>query len=44
MYSRLEPSDGTAIWRRLPVAHDMDLIGLAPYAICSVSPPWGPSG
>ncbi len=40
MYGWLEPSDGAVICSWLPLSHDMGLIGLALYAICSVNPPW----
>jgi acyl-CoA synthetase (AMP-forming)/AMP-acid ligase II len=40
MYGWLEPRDGAVVCSWLPLSHDMGLIGLALYAICSVNPPW----
>lgn len=40
MYAWLEPRDGAVVCSWLPLSHDMGLIGLALYAICSVNPPW----
>ncbi len=40
MYDFLEPRDGAVICSWLPMSHDMGLIGLALYAMCSVNPPW----
>ncbi len=40
MYDWLEPRDGAVVCSWLPLSHDMGLIGLALYAICSVNPPW----
>jgi acyl-CoA synthetase (AMP-forming)/AMP-acid ligase II len=40
MYDWLEPRDGAVVCSWLPLSHDMGLIGLALYGICSVSPPW----
>jgi acyl-CoA synthetase (AMP-forming)/AMP-acid ligase II len=40
MYDWLEPANGAVVCSWLPLSHDMGLIGLALYAICSVSPPW----
>jgi acyl-CoA synthetase (AMP-forming)/AMP-acid ligase II len=40
MYSLLEPRDDAVVCSWLPLSHDMGLIGLALYAICSVNPPW----
>ena len=40
MYGWLEPNDGAVVCSWLPLSHDMGLIGLALYAICSVNPPW----
>jgi acyl-CoA synthetase (AMP-forming)/AMP-acid ligase II len=40
MYHWLEPRDGAVVCSRLPLSHDMGLIGLALYGICSVNPPW----
>ena len=39
MYAWLEPRDGAVVCSWLPLSHDMGLIGLALYAICSVNPP-----
>ena len=40
MYGWLEPHAGGVVCSWLPLSHDMGLIGLALYAICSVNPPW----
>jgi acyl-CoA synthetase (AMP-forming)/AMP-acid ligase II len=40
MYDWLEPQNGAVVCSWLPLSHDMGLIGLALYAICSVNPPW----
>jgi acyl-CoA synthetase (AMP-forming)/AMP-acid ligase II len=40
MYDWLEPRTGAVVCSWLPLSHDMGLIGLALYAICSVNPPW----
>jgi len=40
MYDWLEPRDGAIVCSWLPLSHDMGLIGLAMYAMCSVNPPW----
>ena len=40
MYDWLEPREGAVVCSWLPLSHDMGLIGLALYAICSVNPPW----
>lgn len=40
MYGWLPPRDGAVLCSWLPLSHDMGLIGLALYAICSVNPPW----
>jgi acyl-CoA synthetase (AMP-forming)/AMP-acid ligase II len=40
MYDWLEPRRGAVVCSWLPLSHDMGLIGLALYAMCSVSPPW----
>lgn len=40
MYDWLEPRPGAVVCSWLPLSHDMGLIGLALYGICSVSPPW----
>jgi len=40
MYDWLEPRPGAVVCSWLPLSHDMGLIGLALYAICSVNPPW----
>ncbi len=40
MYDWLEPRQGAVVCSWLPLSHDMGLIGLALYAICSVNPPW----
>jgi acyl-CoA synthetase (AMP-forming)/AMP-acid ligase II len=40
MYAWLEPRDDAVVCSWLPLSHDMGLIGLALYAICSVNPPW----
>ncbi len=40
MYGWLEPREGAVVCSWLPLSHDMGLIGLALYAICSVNPPW----
>ena len=40
MYDWLEPRPGATVCSWLPLSHDMGLIGLALYAICSVNPPW----
>ena len=40
MYDWLEPREGAVVCSWLPLSHDMGLIGLAMYAICSVNPPW----
>jgi acyl-CoA synthetase (AMP-forming)/AMP-acid ligase II len=40
MYDWLEPTEGAVVCSWLPLSHDMGLIGLALYAICSVNPPW----
>jgi acyl-CoA synthetase (AMP-forming)/AMP-acid ligase II len=40
MYDWLEPRDGSVVCSWLPLSHDMGLIGLTLYAICSVNPPW----
>ncbi len=40
MYHWLAPSDGAVVCSWLPLSHDMGLIGLALYAMCSVNPPW----
>ncbi len=40
MYDHLPPLDGAVVCSWLPLSHDMGLIGLALYAICSVNPPW----
>ena len=37
MYDWLEPRDGAVVCSWLPLSHDMGLIGLALYAICSVT-------
>ena len=40
MYGWLEPRDGAVVCSWLPLSHDMGLIGLALYALCSANPPW----
>lgn len=40
MYGWLEPRSEAVVCSWLPLSHDMGLIGLALYAICSVNPPW----
>ncbi len=40
MYHWLEPRGGAVVCSWLPLSHDMGLIGLALYGICSVNPPW----
>jgi acyl-CoA synthetase (AMP-forming)/AMP-acid ligase II len=40
MYDWLEPRTGAVVCSWLPLSHDMGLIGLALYGICSVNPPW----
>jgi acyl-CoA synthetase (AMP-forming)/AMP-acid ligase II len=40
MYGWLAPAPGAVVCSWLPLSHDMGLIGLALYALCSVSPPW----
>jgi acyl-CoA synthetase (AMP-forming)/AMP-acid ligase II len=40
MYDWLEPRRGAVVCSWLPLSHDMGLIGLALYGICSVNPPW----
>jgi len=40
MYDWLEPRSGAVVCSWLPLSHDMGLIGLALYSICSVNPPW----
>jgi acyl-CoA synthetase (AMP-forming)/AMP-acid ligase II len=40
MYDWLEPRSGAVVCSWLPLSHDMGLIGLALYGICSVNPPW----
>jgi len=40
MYDWLAPRDGAVVCSWLPLSHDMGLIGLALYAMCSVNPPW----
>ncbi len=40
MFGWLEPRAGAVVCSWLPLSHDMGLIGLALYAICSVNPPW----
>ena len=40
MYDCLPPLDGAVVCSWFPLSHDMGLIGLALYAICSVNPPW----
>ncbi|HUE06714.1 MAG TPA: AMP-binding protein [Acidimicrobiales bacterium] len=40
MYHWLEPRGDAVVCSWLPLSHDMGLIGLALYGICSVSPPW----
>lgn len=40
MYDWLEPQSGAVVCSWLPLSHDMGLIGLALYGICSVNPPW----
>jgi len=40
MYDWLEPRSEAVVCSWLPLSHDMGLIGLALYGICSVSPPW----
>ena len=40
MYDWLEPRNGAVVCSWLPLSHDMGLIGLAMYAMCSVNPPW----
>lgn len=40
MYDWLEPRCGAVVCSWLPLSHDMGLIGLALYGICSVNPPW----
>jgi acyl-CoA synthetase (AMP-forming)/AMP-acid ligase II len=40
MYDWLEPRNGAVVCSWLPLSHDMGLIGLALYGICSVNPPW----
>ena len=40
MYDWLEPRGDAVVCSWLPLSHDMGLIGLALYAMCSVNPPW----
>jgi acyl-CoA synthetase (AMP-forming)/AMP-acid ligase II len=40
MYGWLAPAPGAVVCSWLPLSHDMGLIGLALYGLCSVSPPW----
>jgi acyl-CoA synthetase (AMP-forming)/AMP-acid ligase II len=40
MYDWLEPRHGAVVCSWLPLSHDMGLIGLALYAICSVAEPY----
>jgi acyl-CoA synthetase (AMP-forming)/AMP-acid ligase II len=40
MYGWLEPQGNGVVCSWLPLSHDMGLIGLTLYAICSVNPPW----
>jgi acyl-CoA synthetase (AMP-forming)/AMP-acid ligase II len=40
MYRWLAPAPGAVVCSWLPLSHDMGLIGLALYGVCSVSPPW----
>ena len=40
MYDWLEPREGAVVCSWLPLSHDMGLIGMALYAMCSVNPPW----
>jgi len=40
MYDWLAPRPGAVVCSWLPLSHDMGLIGLALYAMCSVNPPW----
>jgi acyl-CoA synthetase (AMP-forming)/AMP-acid ligase II len=40
MFDWLEPRGDAVVCSWLPLSHDMGLIGLALYGICSVSPPW----
>jgi acyl-CoA synthetase (AMP-forming)/AMP-acid ligase II len=40
MYDWLEPRPGAVVCSWLPLSHDMGLIGLALYAICSVAAPY----
>ena len=40
MYDWLEPRGDGVVCSWLPLSHDMGLIGLALYAVCSVNPPW----
>jgi acyl-CoA synthetase (AMP-forming)/AMP-acid ligase II len=40
MYGWLAPAPGAVVCSWLPLSHDMGLIGLALYGLCSASPPW----
>jgi acyl-CoA synthetase (AMP-forming)/AMP-acid ligase II len=40
MYGWLAPAPGAVVCSWLPLSHDMGLIGLAMYGLCSVSRPW----
>jgi acyl-CoA synthetase (AMP-forming)/AMP-acid ligase II len=40
IYHWLEPRPGASICSWLPLSHDMGLIGMVFYALCSTSPPW----
>ncbi len=40
MYDWLEPHEGAVVCNWLPLSHDMGLIGMVLYAVCSVNPPW----
>lgn len=40
MYDWLEPRPNGVVCSWLPLSHDMGLIGLALYALCSAHPPW----
>ena len=40
MYDWLAPREGAVVCSWLPLSHDMGLIGMVLYALCSVNPPW----